>query len=35
VNTVGINEEMIRRYVKFQEEEERKMERDRSDFTLF
>ena len=34
VNTVGINEEMIRRYVKFQEEE-RKMERDRSDFTLF
>ena len=35
VNTVGINEEMIRRYVKFQEEEERKMERDRSEFTLF
>jgi len=35
VNTVGINEEMIRRYVKFQEEEERKIERDRSDFTLF
>ena len=35
VNTVGINEEMIRRYVKYQEEEERKMERDRSDFTLF
>ena len=34
VNTVGINEEMIRRYVKYQEEEERKMERDRSDFTL-
>jgi len=35
VNTVGANEEMIRRYVKYQEEEERKMERDRSDFTLF
>ena len=35
VNTGGINEEMIRRYVKFQEEEERKMERDRSEFTLF
>jgi len=26
---------MIRRYVKFQEEEERKMEQDRSEFTLF
>ena len=35
LNTVGINEEMIRRYVKYQEEEERKMEGDRSDFTLF
>jgi len=35
VNTVGINEEMIRRYVKYQEEEERKVERDGSDFTLF
>jgi putative transposase len=35
VNTVGINEEMIRRYVKYQEDEERKMELDRSDFTLF
>jgi len=35
VNTVGINEEMIHRYVKYQEEEERKMEHDRSDFTLF
>jgi hypothetical protein len=34
VNTVGINEEMIRRYVKYQEEE-RKLEQDRSDFTLF
>ena len=35
VNTVGINEEMIRRYVKYQEEEERKVERDSSDFSLF
>jgi len=35
VNTVGINEDMIRRYVKYQEEEERKVEQDRSDFTLF
>jgi len=35
VNTVGINEEMIRRYVKYQEEEERKLEQYRSDFTLF
>ena len=35
INTVGINEEMIRRYVKYQEGEERKAEQDRSDFTLF
>ena len=35
VNTVSINEDMIRRYVKFQEAEERKVERDGSDFTLF
>jgi len=35
VNTVGLDEEMIRRYVKYQEEEERKAEQDRSDFTLF
>ena len=35
VNTVGINEDMIRRYVKFQEAEERKVEREGSDFTLF
>ena len=35
VNTVGINEEMIRRYVKHQEDEERRIEQDRSDFTLF
>jgi len=35
VNTAGINEEMIHRYVKYQEDEERKMELDRSDFTFF
>lgn len=30
-----IVEEMIRRYVKYQEDEERKAEQDRQDFTLF
>ena len=35
VNIVCINEEMIRPYVKYQEDEERKLERDLSDFTLF
>ncbi len=35
VNTVGINEDMIRRYVEYQEDEERKVEKDRNDFTLF
>lgn len=35
VNTVGLNEEMIHRYVKYQEDEERKAEQDREDFTLF
>jgi len=35
VNTVGINEEMIRRYVKYQEDKERQEEQDRSEFTLF
>jgi putative transposase len=35
VNTVGINEDMIRRYVKYQENEERKNEKERDDFTLF
>jgi putative transposase len=35
VNAVGINEEMILRYVKYQKEEERKMEQDHSDFTIF
>ena len=32
VNTVGLNEEMIKRYVKYQENEEKKEERDQSDF---
>jgi putative transposase len=35
VNTVGLDEEMIRRYVKYQEDEERKAEQDRQDFNLF
>lgn len=34
VNTVGINEEMIRGYVKYQEDEERNAEQDRSGFSL-
>ena len=32
VNTVGINEDMIKRYVKYQEEEERREEEDGKDF---
>ena len=32
VDTVGVNEEMIKKYVKYQEEEERKEERDQNDF---
>jgi putative transposase len=32
VNTVGINEDMIKRYVKYQEKEERREERDQNDF---
>ena len=32
MNTVGINEEVIKRYVKYQEEEERREEADRNDF---
>jgi putative transposase len=32
VNTVGMDEEMIRRYVKYQEDEERKEENDGTDF---
>lgn len=32
VNTVGMNEELIRRYVKYQEEQEKQEERSRQDF---
>jgi len=32
VNTVGLDEEMIRRYVKYQEDEERKEEGDKQEF---
>ena len=32
VNTVGVNEEIIKKNVKYQEEEERKEERDQNDF---
>ena len=32
VNTVGINEEVIKRYVKYQEEEEKKEEEDGNEF---
>ena len=35
VNTVGINEEMIKRYVQHQEDEERKEENQGKDFGLF
>jgi putative transposase len=35
VNTIGINEDMIKRYVKHQEEEERKEENQGRDFGLF
>ena len=32
VNTVGINEDMIRRYVKYQEDEEKREEREQNDY---
>lgn len=35
VNTVGINEDHIRRYVKYQEGEDRKEEKQSTDFNLF
>jgi putative transposase len=35
VNTVGINEYLIRRYVKYQEEEEKREEAKGQEFTLF
>ena len=35
VNTVGVDEEMIRRYVKYQEEEEKREEENSVEFRLF
>ena len=35
INTVGINEDMIRRYVKYQEELDKKEENNNQHFTLF
>ena len=35
VSTVGLDEDMIKRYVKYQEEEERKEENNQTDFGLF
>lgn len=35
VNTVGLNEDLIRRYVKYQEEQERREETERRDYDLF
>ena len=35
VNTVGIDEDMIRRYVKYQEKNEKRRERERRDYNLF
>ena len=35
VNTVGLDEELIRRYVKYQEDQEKRRERERRDYDLF
>lgn len=35
VNTIGLNEELIRRYVQFQEVEEKKQESAKNNYTLF
>ena len=35
VNTVGLNEDLIRRYVRYQEEHERREETERRDYDLF
>jgi len=35
VNTVGLDEELIRRYVKYQEDQEQKREREQRDYDLF
>ncbi|GAB5535471.1 MAG: hypothetical protein Rubg2KO_17200 [Rubricoccaceae bacterium] len=35
VNTVGMNEDLVRRYVRYQEAEEKREERHRDNFDLF
>lgn len=35
VNTVGLNEDLIRRYVRYQEDQERREETERRDYDLF
>ena len=35
VNTVGLNEDLIRRYVRYQEEQEKREETERRDYDLF
>ena len=35
VSTIGIDEELIKRYVRHQEEEERKQEKEQQEFSLF
>jgi putative transposase len=35
INTIGINENLIRRYVQYQEEEEKREESKSKEFTLF
>ena len=35
ISTIGLDEDLIKRYVKYQEDEEKKNEKDRDDFTLF
>lgn len=35
VNTVGLDEDMIRRYVKYQEKNEKRRERENRDYNLF
>ena len=35
VNTIGIDEELIKRYVKYQEDEEKKEEAQRNNYSLF
>lgn len=35
VNTVGLNEDLIRRYVKYQEEQEKRREHEHRDYDLF